>query len=238
MVPVVSDGELLGTAVTYHDATDVVRLEADLTASRRDLAQAHEELQSTVEELETTNEELQSTNEELETTNEELQSTNEELETMNEELQSTNEELETMNDEMHQRSLQLNEVNSFLEAILSTMSVAVIVVDPEHRVQVWNAESTELWGVRADEAQGQQLFGLDIGLPLDGVRGALRRVLGGADNRVDVELQALNRRGRTVDVKVTLLPLGGTPEAVSGAILLTAPLDGHVDGADGSDGAG
>jgi two-component system CheB/CheR fusion protein len=238
ITPLGTEDKVLGAAILYRDTSHERRLEEELETTKRDLGIAYEELQSTVEELETTNEELHSTNEELETTNEELQSANEELETMNEELQSTNEELETINDELRERSLELNEVNSFLEAILSTMGVAVIVVDPEHRVQVWNAESTELWGVRSDEAHGQHLFGLDIGLPLDGVRGALRRVLGGADDRVDVELQALNRRGRTVDVKVTLLPLGGTPEAVSGAILLTAPLDGHVDGADGhTDGA-
>jgi two-component system CheB/CheR fusion protein len=149
---------------------------------------------------------------------------------MNEELQSTNEELETINDELRQRSLELNEVNAFLEAILSSLGVAVIVVDRDQRVQIWNAESTDLWGVRADEAQGQHLFGLDIGLPLDGVRGGLRRVLGGADARVDIELEALNRRGRNMTVKVTLLPLGATADDVNGAIVLTAPLDGR-DGA-------
>src|SRR4051794_505876 len=211
ITPVGTEDNVLGAAILYHDTSHVRRLEDELESTRRDLGTAYEELQSTVEELETTNEELHSTNEELETTNEELQSANEELETMNEELQSTNEELGTINDELRERSLELNEVNSFLEAILSTMGVAVIVVDHEHRVQVWNAESTELWGVRPDEAQGQHLFGLDIGLPLDGVRGALRRVLAGADERVDVELAALNRRGRTVDVKVTLLPLGAAP---------------------------
>jgi two-component system CheB/CheR fusion protein len=223
ITPVGAPEHVLGAAILYQDTSHVRRLEDDLETTRRDLGTAYEELQSTVEELETTNEELHSTNEELET--------------MNEELQSTNEELETMNDELRERSLELNEVNAFLEAILSTMGVAVIVVDHEHRVQVWNAESTELWGVRPDEAQGQHLFGLDIGLPLDGVRGALRRVLAGADDRVDVELSALNRRGRTVDVKVTLMPLGAAPDVVSGAILLTAPVDGHHDGADGADGS-
>jgi two-component system CheB/CheR fusion protein len=228
-----ADG-VLGASIVYLDTTRQRRLEDELETSKHDLGTAYEELQSTVEELETTNEELQSTNEELETTNEELQSANEELETMNEELQSINEELETINDELRQRSIELNDVNAFLEAILASMGIAVIVVDREHRVQVWNAESTELWGVRSDEAHGQQLFGLDIGLPLDGVRGALRRVLGGADDRVDVELEALNRRGRSVTVNVTLLPLGATPEGVKGAILLTAPVDSHVDGhADG-----
>jgi two-component system CheB/CheR fusion protein len=89
--------------------------------------------------------------------------------------------------------------------------------------------------VRADEARGQHLFGLDIGLPLDGVPGALRRVLTGADDRVDVGLEALNRRGRTVDVTVTLLPFGVSADGVQGAIMLTAPLDGR-DGRDGHDG--
>src|SRR3954451_20640931 len=226
IVPLQSGERMLGVSINYHAAPRQRRAEEELESSRRELENAYEELQSTVEELETTNEELQSTNEELETTNEELQSANEELETMNEELQSTNEELETINDELRLRSGELNEVNAFLETILSSMRVAVIVVDREQRVQIWNAESAELWGVRGDEANGQHLFGLDIGLPLDGVRSALRRVLAGTEERADIELDALNRRGRSVRVNVTLLPFGLAPHEVSGAILLTAPLDG------------
>jgi two-component system, chemotaxis family, CheB/CheR fusion protein len=226
VTPLRAGDRLVGASIIYTDVTRQHRIEQELETSKRDLENAYEELQSTVEELETTNEELQSTNEELETTNEELQSANEELETMNEELQSTNEELETINDELRQRSLELNEVNAFLETILSSMGVAVIVVDREQRVQIWNAESSELWGVRSDEAHGQHLFGLDIGLPLDGVRSALRRVLAGTDDRADVELDARNRRGRELRVNVTLLPLGVGPGEVSGAIMLTAPVDG------------
>jgi two-component system CheB/CheR fusion protein len=228
VVPLLPNGgPMQGVSIVFEDVSRHDSLLREVEGSRRDLELAYEELQSTIDELETTNEELQSANEELQTTNEELQSTNEELETMNEDLQSTNEELETINDELRQRSLELNEVNAFLETILSSMGVAVIVVDREQRVQIWNAESTDLWGVRADEAEGRHLFGLDIGLPLDGVRGALRRVLGGSDDRVDVELEALNRRGRNMTVRVTLLPLGVTPEGVNGAILLATPVDGR-----------
>ena len=233
ITPLHSGDRVLGASIVYHDVTRQRRVEEELETSKRDLENAYEELQSTVEELETTNEELQSTNEELETTNEELQSANEELETMNEELQSTNEELETINEELRQRSLELNEVNAFLETILSSMAVAVIVVDRDQRVQIWNKESTELWGVRSDEAEGRHLFGLDIGLPLDGVRTSLRRVLAGTDNRADVELEALNRRGRTVRVNVTLLRVGLGPDDVTGAVLLTAPVDGHEPSLDG-----
>ena len=232
ITPLRAGQRVIGASIVYGDVTRQRRVEEELENSKRELENAYEELQSTVEELETTNEELQSTNEELETTNEELQSANEELETMNEELQSTNEELETINDELRQRSLELNEVNAFLETILSSMNVAVIVIDREQRVQIWNAESTELWGVRGDEAQGQHLFGLDIGLPLDGVRTALRGILAGKEERADVELEALTRRGRTLRVSVTLLRLGLGPDDVNGAILLTAPVDGAEPDAD------
>ena len=121
LTPLTSDGTLMGTSVAYVDVTETHRLQDQLTGSKRELENAYEELQSTVEELETTNEELQSSNEELETMNEELQSTNEELETMNEELQSSNAELETMNEELRHRTREVNDVNGFLETILSTI---------------------------------------------------------------------------------------------------------------------
>ncbi|NUT55004.1 MAG: chemotaxis protein CheR, partial [Thermoleophilia bacterium] len=157
----------IGASVLYEDVTRMSGLRAELETNRRDLEHAYEELQSTIDELETTNEELQSANEELQTTNEELQSTNEELETMNEELQSTNEELETINDELRDRTSELNHVNEFLEAILSSLGVAVGVIDREQRVQVWNRHAEDLWGVRADEALDQHLQALDIGLPTE-----------------------------------------------------------------------
>ncbi|HEX2105105.1 MAG TPA: CheR family methyltransferase [Solirubrobacteraceae bacterium] len=220
-----------GASIVYEDVTREKRAQEELATTKRDLEAAYEELQSTVEELETTNEELQSTNEELETTNEELQSANEELETMNEELQSTNEELETINDELRQRSLELNDVNAFLETILGRMGLAVIVVDRDETVQVWNSESAELWGVRSDEATGRRLRSLDIGLPLDGVGSALERVLDGSEERAEVVLEATNRRGRPVKVRVTCLPLG-SPSGATGAVMLTSAVD-HRGGPDG-----
>ena len=71
---------------------------------------------------------------------------------MNEELQSTNEELETINDELRDRTGELNEVNEFLEAILTSLGLGVAVVDRQQRVQVWNHRAEDLWGVRPDEA--------------------------------------------------------------------------------------
>jgi two-component system CheB/CheR fusion protein len=222
--PLALPGDLFaGVIVTYIDATEHRALEADLERAKRELETAYEELQSTVEELETTNEELQSTNEELETTNEELQSTNEELETMNEELQSTNEELETMNDELRERTDETLVANTFLASVLSSVQQGVVVVDRELRVVAWNRRTTELWGLRDDEVEGEHLLNLDIGIPVQRLREPIRSVLGGAAADA-LELDGHDRRGKPVRVRVAFAPLRNRPqtEQPDGAILLVS----------------
>jgi two-component system CheB/CheR fusion protein len=221
-VPGPKDG-LLGAGIHFEDVTDYARLDAEHRRQKTQLESAHEELQSTVEELETTNEELHSTNEELETTNEELQSTNEELETMNEELQSTNDELETMNDEQRERALELDRVNMFLEGILSNLGIGVVVVDHQHHVQVWNASSRDLWGLREDEVQGQDFLTLDIGLEVEQLRGALDAALAPRPASDEVALDALDRRGRPMEVTVRTMPLSDPRGDHFGALLLITP---------------
>jgi two-component system CheB/CheR fusion protein len=216
-------GEVVGAGVTFTDVSRYRRLHLALQEAKRDAEAASEELQATVEELETTNEELQATNEELETTNEELQATNEELETTNEELESTNEELETMNEELHQRGIALNSANTFLEGILASLPAA-IVVDRDLRVQAWNAGARELWGMTAEEAVGEHLMNLDIGLPVDKLHGPIRTVLSDGSDRHLLDLEATNRRGRTIFCRVELVPLH-TDGTTEGAILLMTGED-------------
>jgi two-component system, chemotaxis family, CheB/CheR fusion protein len=175
-------GTMIAIKIALTDVTRTRQLQLELERLRQDVEAAYEAQQSTQEELETTNEELQSSNEELETTNEELQSANEELETMNEELQSTNDELEQVNRELQRRTEELSQSNAFLGAVLGGIDSGVIVVDRELRVTAWNPMSEELWGLRAPEVQGQHLMNLDIGLPIDKLRPALKACLGRANN--------------------------------------------------------
>jgi two-component system CheB/CheR fusion protein len=221
LVPMLADGALLGTSISYDEVTAARRLQHQVETSRRELEEAYEELQSTVEELETTNEELQSTNEELETTNEELQSTNEELETMNEELHSSNEELETMNDELRHRTLELNDLNAFLEAILTTIGFAVAVLDREQHVQVWNSQAWDLWGLTSEEVEDKHLLSLDFGLPVEKLKPHLRATLAGESNREELVLDATNRRGKTFQCRVTLLPLGTGSDGNGAGVIVT-----------------
>jgi two-component system CheB/CheR fusion protein len=218
-----TDGSLLGVTLIFTDVTAFRRLHEELEHANRQLEAASEELQSTNEELETTNEELHSTVEELETTNEELQSTNEELETTNEELQSTNDELRNINDELRLRTDELNQANAFLEAILSSLRAGVAVVDRDLRVQMWNRRAEDLWGIRTDQAVGQHLLNLDIGLPTEQLRPLIRQVLTG-EAQQQLQLDAVNRRGRAVEVRVTGTPLQDRHSASSAAILVMEPV--------------
>jgi two-component system, chemotaxis family, CheB/CheR fusion protein len=231
VVPLLDERQArLGASVSFADVTRSRRFQQELEQANRDLEDAYAELQSTNEELETTNEELQSTVEELETTNEELQSTNEELETMNEEMQSTNEELQTINDELSQRTTELNQVNAFLESIWASLGGAVAVLDPELRVLVWNSRSEDLWGVRPEEVQGQHFLNLDIGLPVDQIRPILRTTLSGERERAAVVVDATNRRGKRIRVRVASSPLLGSDHEIRGVIVLVDEQHRSGDG--------
>ncbi|MCE6995455.1 PAS domain S-box protein [Saccharothrix sp. S26] len=214
------DNGLLGVSIVFHDVTAARALLDELAHANRQLESAYEELQSTNEELETTNEELQSTVEELETTNEELQSTNEELETMNEELQSTNDELQAINDALRERSVELDEVNDFLESVLTSIRSGVVVVDGEMRVVAWNFGAEDLWGLRQDEAVGQHLLNLDIGMPVAELRPTVRAALQDLHFAETKTMAAVNRRGKRISLRVHCGPLRTPGGEIRGGILL------------------
>ncbi|OBG29639.1 CheR family methyltransferase [Mycobacterium sp. 852002-51057_SCH5723018] len=215
-----AENGLLGVSIVFFDVTATRALLDKVVQTNHQLEAAYEELQSTNEELETTNEELQSTVEELETTNEELQSTNEELETMNEELQSTNDELHTINDTLHERSVELDDAKNFLDSLINSVQLGMVVVDREMRVVVWNRGCEDLWGLRADETTGSMLTALDIGLPLDGVRPLIGNAFVDPDSAGEAVVEAFNRRGRPTRIRVLCTSFRSAGGTVAGALLL------------------
>jgi two-component system CheB/CheR fusion protein len=215
------NGTVVGAGITFQDVSRSSRLQDELSRANRQLETAYEELQSTNEELETTNEELQSTVEELETTNEELQSTNEELETMNEQLQSVNDELQKSNDELRDRRDEVDELNHLMNSVLTSVRAGIAVLDRDSRIISWNGRAADLWGLRNAEAIGQQLFTLDIGLPVEDLRPLISAVgSGGTVEPSELTVEAVNGRGRSVTIRVTGAPLSDGQDMSSGVILL------------------
>lgn len=129
-----------------------------------------------------------------------------------------------MNEELRHRTQELNQANGFLDTILTTIGLAVIVVDRRQHVQIWNGQARELWGLTSEEVEDQHLLSLDIGLPVEQLKAPVRASLSGEDERQEVILPATNRRGRSFPCRVTCLPLGSNRDGgVSGVIIMMEP---------------
>jgi two-component system CheB/CheR fusion protein len=120
----------------------------------------------------------------------------------------------------------MGDLNAFLESILRGLRSGVVVVDQDLHVRQWNHHAEEMWGLRADEVLQRNFLNLDSGLPVEQLRGPIRACLQGESEHLQVVVQATNRRGRSIRVRVTCTPLTtGLPE-VRGVILLLDEVEG------------
>ena len=93
-------------------------------------------------------------------------------------------------------------------------------------MQVWNRQAEELWGLRREEAVGQHFLNLDIGLPTDRLRSVIRRILGGEEGPHGVTVPAVNRRGRSIELRVLGTALSSAADDAAGAILTMEEVEG------------
>lgn len=128
-----------------------------------------------------------------------------------------------MNNELRDRTDETLQANSFLGSVLSSIHQGVVVVDRTLRVVAWSRPAADLWGLRDDEAEGEHLLNLDIGIPVQRLRDPIRQVIAGEQADI-LELDGHDRRGKPVHVRIAFAPLQNRPEAEEpdGAILLIA----------------
>jgi two-component system CheB/CheR fusion protein len=114
--------------------------------------------------------------------------------------------------------------NEFLESILASVRVAVVVVDRGFVVRLWNARATDMWGLRASEVQGQSLLDLDLGLPLTQLVQPLRATMTGEAEAQELVLDAINRRGRPIRCHVSWTPRVSRTGERLGLVLLVEEI--------------
>jgi two-component system, chemotaxis family, CheB/CheR fusion protein len=95
------------------------------------------------------------------------------------------------------------------------------VVDRDGAVQVWNPSSTDMWGLRSDEAEGRRFLDLDIGLPTDQLAGPLRAALASDPEGHQLTVEAVDRRGRPIVCDIRIAPLTSLNGDHYGALMLT-----------------
>jgi two-component system CheB/CheR fusion protein len=108
---------------------------------------------------------------------------------------------------------------------MANMQLGVAVVDKDLKIQLWNRRAEDLWGVRSDEAVGQPLLALDIGLPMAEVGKPLREALAGSDGHRTLEVQATNRRGKRFTCRIQAAAMMGASGS-SSVILLMEAVEG------------
>jgi two-component system CheB/CheR fusion protein len=192
---------------------------ADTLELTRELAATREMLTSVIEQYETANEELVTANEESVSANEELQSINEEMETAKEELQSANEELTTVNDELHSRNTELNQLNSDLSNLLSSIDIAIVMLDRDRRIRRFTPKAVSSFN----------LIPGDVGRPIGDIRPSF--VTAGLEALVDAvttaaavrveEVQDRHGHWFSLHIRPYLTPEG----TVSGTVLALFDID-------------
>lgn len=139
---------------------------------------------------------------------------------MNEELQSTNDELHTINDTLRERSTELEEARTFVDSLVNSVQLGMVVVDREMRVVLWNRGCEELWGLRADETDGVPLTSLDMGLPMVDIKPLVGKAFVEPDSTEEAVIEAVTRRGRSARIRVTSTGFRSSGNSVNGALLL------------------
>jgi two-component system CheB/CheR fusion protein len=100
----------------------------------------------------------------------------------------------------------LNQLNAYLESILASLRVGVVVTDRELRVRIWNYRAEDLWGLRTDEVMDKNFLNLDIGMPVQELRQPIRACLSSATGNQEMTVAATNRRGKQIRCKVSCAP--------------------------------
>jgi len=154
VVPVTSEDGPTYYAVLFNEGAAVSRAPGESGDEPTETEYLRQELDAATERLrilrdgrDAANESLRAANEEIQSSNEELQSMNEELETAKEELQSTNEELTTLNDELQARNAELGHRNDDLNNLLSSSSIAMLLLDADLRVRRYTAQGAGVFNL-------------------------------------------------------------------------------------------
>ncbi|MBD1941974.1 PAS domain S-box protein [Coleofasciculus sp. FACHB-712] len=199
-------------------------LNEQLRATVEALAKSDRALENKNHDWLVVNEHLQSAIAQIKTTADSLEARNEDLQIKSEQLDTSNEELRLTTEKLRLSSNQVNQANAFLKSIFTSLPGGIVVLNQELNIQIWNPQAEDLWGLRSDEVQGQPFLNLKIGLPVEQLRQPIQSCLTGDLEYHEETLDAINRRGRTIQCKVTCMPLFILKKDIQGVIVLMQEL--------------
>ncbi len=199
-------------------------LDEQLQATVEALAKSDRALENKTHDWLFVNEQLQTALAQIKTTADSLEARNEDLQIKSEQLDTSNEALRLITEELRLSSNTVNQVNAFLKSIFTSLPGGIAVLNQELNISIWNPQAEDLWGLRSHEVQGQHFLNLKIGLPVEQLRQAIQSCLTGDMEYHEETLDAINRRGRTIQCKVTCMPLFILKKDIQGVIVFMQEL--------------
>lgn len=137
----------------------------------------------------------------------------------NDELRRDNTELRSIADELRTRTVELNVVAVFLQSVLTSLRGAVVVIDTDSAIRVWNAEAERLWAVPRRIAVRSRLSELDLGFEQSLLTASIRRGLRGEVSE-DLALVGVRADGADAAYTASVTPLLGPGATVHGVTML------------------
>ncbi len=109
-----------------------------------------------------------------------------------------------------------------LAAVVEMLPAAVMVIDADDTVLVWNAAAEALYGIRRELAVGRRFPDLDISYRLEGLRARIEDVRVGAPSARLYDVAFTGRGGQATHVDVTIEALVDAAHRRRGSIVVSA----------------
>jgi PAS domain S-box-containing protein len=110
---------------------------------------------------------------------------------------------------------ELDEVSNMFSTLIAASPLAIIGLDPDQRIAIWNAEAESLFGLREAEVRGKRL----LDLPLNWDAPDRLRALFRSAREVRADLAVRSARG-TRELEIWSAPYPGAGDAPRGRVLL------------------
>jgi PAS domain S-box-containing protein len=112
-----------------------------------------------------------------------------------------------------------------LGAYIGSAPIAIVGLDREERVTLWNAAAERLFGWSAEEILGREVPFVPTELGEEGRR--LNQLILGGERLAGVELVRRRRDGSAVDVAIWTAPLRENSGKISGSVVAVSDMSGH-----------
>lgn len=117
-------------------------------------------------------------------------------------------------------SKEIKTLDFYHQAIINTMSPALVVLNKNNIVTTWNPAAQEMWMIKSDYALGRNFYEMGMGDRIPGIGDAIRDAIRDKKTMVLKEKEIINPKGDKRYIDITVVPLIDQNGDLQGAIIM------------------